>query len=283
MSNLFGRKCIIVFSILIVILLISFFSFIPSVSTARQAGNFRDYIGRYNFDRVNGFIILENPQVVDALRRANVPDDVRDEIKRYEVGGPIEDRQGLLVSQGCLPHFCDEFHYKLYINLETNSVALCHFARQTIWYSSQSAPSAPDSDPCPSEVSGVPSSIRAALGQGNAPAAAVPLSGASTTQGANYAQSLVGYWAPDGEVCDSDAGIDYSADGTWSAYDESGTWTIRENLLVMRTHSRGYPGEEMVPLRPPEININTIVSLSNASMTQRWPNGMVVDFHRCIF
>ena len=96
-----------------------------------------------------------------------------------------------------------------------------------------------------------------------------------------YTQKLIGSWAPEGEPCDGDAGIIYNADGTWIASGSSGTWTVRGSLLVMLTRLRGEPGEAMRRFNPPERDNNTIVSISQKSMTQRFSDGSVMSFLKC--
>ena len=127
-------------------------------------------------------------------------------------------------------------------------------------------------------VAGSPSLAAAAPSQtwGKRP----PLASAATRP-SEYAQKLVGSWAPEGEPCDSDAGIVYNADGTWIALGSSGTWTVRGSLLVMLTLLRGEPGEPMRRFNPPERDNNTIVSISQKSMTQRFSDGSVMSFLKC--
>jgi hypothetical protein len=57
-------------------------------------------------------------------------------------------------------------------------------------------------------------------------------------------QWLIGAWVPAGESCESDAGVRYSADGTWAAYDEAGTWQIRGVTLIQTVTERGINGAE---------------------------------------
>jgi len=139
---------------------------------ANKSSDLGGYAGTLNFEPTNGHVLLENPVVLEAFDKANVPASVRREIGDYEIGGLIEDRQGILVSRGCREHFCSEFHYGLYVNSRTGMTALCHFSRKATWYVPGTGKPEVSSAPCPEQIESAPASIRVALKGHDAPAVA---------------------------------------------------------------------------------------------------------------
>ena len=92
---------------------------------------------------------------------------------------------------------------------------------------------------------------------------------------------LVGYWVPAGEHCDSDAGVGFSADGTWSVFEEEGSWHLDGDRLVSLTTRRGEPGapeEYVAPIERNEARIE--ISGANRYISHR-ANGEVVELRRC--
>jgi hypothetical protein len=92
---------------------------------------------------------------------------------------------------------------------------------------------------------------------------------------------FLGYWVPSGEDCESDAGIDFNADGTWAAYDVSGTWKVVKNQLITVTTQRGDPGDPEVSLTPPERHEERIKKLSADKYLSHRSEGAPVEMLRC--
>ena len=63
---------------------------------------------------------------------------------------------------------------------------------------------------------------------------------------------LVGAWAPEAGMCDSDGGIVFKRDGTFHAPGVSGTWRVEGASLVTLTTQRG---EGLTAVQPPERSI----------------------------
>jgi hypothetical protein len=128
------------------------------------------YDGKYNHDKVGGYIFLQNPAVVAALTRAGVPPKVRLELGEYAVSSPISTKRGIIVSQGCFPHSCGDMHYKIYVNPRTGVAALCHFEAGGNWYSIASQPRPlTSSNPCPELPGAAPAAVRESLSDAGSP------------------------------------------------------------------------------------------------------------------
>lgn len=93
--------------------------------------------------------------------------------------------------------------------------------------------------------------------------------------------ALVGYWVPEGEHCESDAGVNYSADRTFAAYDISGTWHLSGTRLFTVIRERGGPEDPAVRLRRPERHSAVLSEFSRSKHTARWGDGYVVTLVRC--
>jgi hypothetical protein len=61
---------------------------------------------------------------------------------------------------------------------------------------------------------------------------------------------IAGAWVPQGEICESDAGIGYEMDGSWSTMNESGDWTLVGQHLTLVTREHHEDGNTEV-LRTP--------------------------------
>ncbi len=101
------------------------------------------------------------------------------------------------------------------------------------------------------------------------------------SQDIRLARALVGGWVREGDDCAGDAGVVYAADGTFAAYDVSGTWSLRRNRLTTVILERGEPDELAVRLPQPERQVSTIVSTSNNRLIERWSDGSIHTFARC--
>ena len=91
---------------------------------------------------------------------------------------------------------------------------------------------------------------------------------------------LIGGWVPQGESCESDAGVRYNADGTWVAYESAGTWSLDGSSLLSVVTQRSADGEE-VPLQPSELHIERIEALGPDAYRSRWADGTVMTLQRC--
>lgn len=91
---------------------------------------------------------------------------------------------------------------------------------------------------------------------------------------------LIGHWAPDGQSCESDAGVRYDRDGTWVAYETAGTWRIEGSSLVS-TVTHEWPGDAEVRLPAPERHVAQIEVLGPDTYRSRWADGTVMTLDRC--
>lgn len=93
--------------------------------------------------------------------------------------------------------------------------------------------------------------------------------------------ALVGGWVPEGGECESDGGVVYRADGTFRAYDVSGTWSRNGSKLITQITERGEPDEPVAKVNPPERHVATIVSASAKRHVLRWEDGSLHSYVRC--
>jgi hypothetical protein len=91
---------------------------------------------------------------------------------------------------------------------------------------------------------------------------------------------LIGGWVPQGENCESDAGVRYDANGTWIAYEAAGTWRLQGSSLVSVVTEKWMDGAE-VPLSAPERHVIRIELLGPDIYQSRWADGTVVRLRRC--
>jgi hypothetical protein len=92
---------------------------------------------------------------------------------------------------------------------------------------------------------------------------------------------LVGFWVPAGEHCDSDAGVRFGADGTWSVFDEEGSWHLDGNRLISLTTRRGEPGAAEEKVTPIERNEARVEILGADRYISHRANGEVMELRRC--
>lgn len=95
------------------------------------------------------------------------------------------------------------------------------------------------------------------------------------------AQALVGGWVHQGDACESDTGVTYSADGTFGSYDVFGTWALTGNRLTTVTTERGEPDEPVRPVKPPEHHTSVVAHLSTDTLVEQWSDGTVHRYRRC--
>jgi hypothetical protein len=91
---------------------------------------------------------------------------------------------------------------------------------------------------------------------------------------------IVGAWVPEGESCESDAGIHFLADGKWTTLTENGSWSLLGSNFSMTTLERG-EGEENIPVKvaKPEAH-RGIISIAGHTMTQSFPGDTII-LERC--
>ncbi len=59
-----------------------------------------------------------------------------------------------------------------------------------------------------------------------------PVADATDRSGSEW---LIGNWVPKGYNCQSDSGVEFKSDGTYTSADSSGRWTLVENTLTYFT------------------------------------------------
>lgn len=92
---------------------------------------------------------------------------------------------------------------------------------------------------------------------------------------------LVGGWVIQDGECESDDGVVYRENGTFLAYDVSGTWEITGDQLITQITIRGEPGEPETKVHPPERHASTIIAISPKHHVLKWDDGQVHNFRRC--
>lgn len=91
---------------------------------------------------------------------------------------------------------------------------------------------------------------------------------------------LVGGWVPEGESCESDAGVRYDAGGTWVAYEAAGFWHLEGSNLVTIVTERWMDGAD-VEVSAPERHVEELEPLGADRYRSRWADGTVVTLGRC--
>jgi hypothetical protein len=91
---------------------------------------------------------------------------------------------------------------------------------------------------------------------------------------------LIGGWVPEGESCESDAGVRYNGNGTWVAYEAAGTWRIEGPTIVSIVTERWADGAE-VPVTAGKRHVERIEVLGPNTYQSRWQDGTVVKLRRC--
>jgi hypothetical protein len=92
---------------------------------------------------------------------------------------------------------------------------------------------------------------------------------------------LIGGWAPPGQSCDSNGGVFYDKGGSWAGYNVSGSWTLDGVHLRTQVAERGgfdQPARKVSGERPVTA---TILSLTQADLTLRLPDGSTQALKRC--
>lgn len=91
---------------------------------------------------------------------------------------------------------------------------------------------------------------------------------------------LVGGWVPEGESCESDAGMILNADRTWASEGVVGTWRIARDRIIMTATERddGGPRERIVP---PERHVQRVETVEQHAFVARHDDGTVIRWVRC--
>jgi predicted aspartyl protease len=87
-------------------------------------GVLRAFVGKYAFDRVNRFKLVEVPEVrsrIQMLLGGNAPNLMT----QWDTSSPFKEHEGWLVAHGCLPHFCFENQWVIAINLFNYNMFIC--------------------------------------------------------------------------------------------------------------------------------------------------------------
>lgn len=93
--------------------------------------------------------------------------------------------------------------------------------------------------------------------------------------------AIVGTWFLADEACESDNGVTYSADGRWGAYGVEGTWTLDGDRLTTFITAQAGETEELVPVRPPRKNVETIRFEGRDRIVSIWTDGSRHRLKRC--
>ncbi len=91
---------------------------------------------------------------------------------------------------------------------------------------------------------------------------------------------LIGGWVPEGESCESDAGVRYDADGRWVAYEAAGTWHLEGSSLVTIVTEKWTDGAE-VGVPAPERHVEQLEASGVDWYRSRWADGSMVTLRRC--
>lgn len=92
---------------------------------------------------------------------------------------------------------------------------------------------------------------------------------------------LTGGWVPRGELCESDAGIVYEPDGTWTAYGSAGTWRILPSKLISEVAEEWEEEQAPVRLEKPRTYVRTIEVIGPDSYRFTGDDGSVTEMRRC--
>ncbi|WP_139139231.1 hypothetical protein [Sphingobium phenoxybenzoativorans] len=138
-------------------------------------------------------------------------------------------------------------------------------------------------DPAPTRGCPKPNPAVAISGTGSRTSGQQALAAPSVEQDGPSNSPLAGQiaagWVPRGESCESDIGITFAGDGTWSTVAESGSWSISGSQLTMITTEHGEgDGEEWIKLSPPRTH-KAQLSISGKIMTQRFPDETIILQH----
>lgn len=159
----------------------------PSLPSATSA-ELLAYADKDHWTKVKGRTFFEHPTVVSGLRNAGVTPAVRKAIDAYQVSTAITRQSDVLLDRGCIPHNCDTYHYRLFVNAGSGNAALCLFdgGPDAKWYfGGGSTPLAVRGRNCKVDsLAQVPAEVSRALATGTAGIAArQPTAGAASASG----------------------------------------------------------------------------------------------------
>jgi hypothetical protein len=100
---------------------------------------------------------------------------------------------------------------------------------------------------------------------------------------AETAAWLVGSWVIRGEHCQSDLGLNFHADGTYSVYEETGDWEVTGDELRLTPREIFEMGEPTPSqaIENPETEVQTIVARDADSYTTRFADEETLEMVRC--
>ena len=93
-------------------------------------------------------------------------------------------------------------------------------------------------------------------------------------------QWLVGGWVPEGESCESDAGLVFDADRSWAAEGMTGTWSIEGRTIVTVATQRD-DGETGMRNVAAERSVQQVQAVSRDGFVSRLEDGRVIRWGRC--
>lgn len=103
-----------------------------------------------------------------------------------------------------------------------------------------------------------------------------------TAAGAPFMPSarwMIGGWVPEGQSCESDAGVIYRQNGTWAAYGVSGTWRINGSTVVFLVTEDDE--DPKVSVGKPVRHSEQIKVLGPDRYQTRGDDGKVLTLRRC--
>jgi hypothetical protein len=91
---------------------------------------------------------------------------------------------------------------------------------------------------------------------------------------------LIGGWVPEGESCESDAGMVFDADHSWASEGTSGTWSIEGRTIVTVATQRD-DGESGMQNIAAERSVQQVQEVSREGFVSRLEDGTVIRWGRC--
>lgn len=83
---------------------------------------------------------------------------------------------------------------------------------------------------------------------------------------------LVGGWAGGKSQCESEGGVRFESDGTYSELDGEGVWRLASDRLTVQSTSGDDFGR---------LDVVRVIVRGSAEMELEWPDGRRARFHRC--
>jgi len=138
---------------------------LPSRQTDSTYAELAQYAGHQPTYPVRGYTFWEHPLVAPQLKKMNLSGPYN--LSIHETNAFIKLDGNVLVSGGCFAGECQTEYYRLFMNLDNGSTAVCYVGGQwqeKLWFTSRK----PDdriefTGACPDRPFGAPSSIRAGL------------------------------------------------------------------------------------------------------------------------